>query len=138
MISGLNKRRYKAGTESEARQIFNESFIAAKGGHACVRTLQVAPYKKSNSHDDSLFVDLENNFFQVVAMLPNNQVRVRRILKEKFMPKWSMRNWDFAGIYSVRKIEKETRVMCVTQVAAKAVYLHDNIIAIATTDMIDC
>ena len=134
---GQNKKRFRPGTDSEGTQIMTNGFIANENGHFCFKTMRVLPYNSGNSEDNSMFADSRMNLYQCQEVLSDKEVRAKRLFTGKYVASY-MRdryNWSMAGVFAIKKICAYSTVVQTKDIAAKAVLINKNVVALATRDM---
>ena len=137
---GKCKRRFKAGTDSEGTQMMNGIFHANSTGHFCGRGLTYQPYNPKNKKDDSIVFDYAMRAFQVLEGPPNHPeqgfLKVHFIETKSYCAKYSGMNWNFAGVFKVVRIKRDEQFVDLSMIVAKGVMINDNLVAVATDDMI--
>ncbi len=137
---GEAKRRFRPGTDSEGTQIIIGTFVAAEAGHYCQRGLRVAPNVATNKRDDSIFFDEFMTAYKCVEST-KDLVTCQVITTGKYQPNYVDQkfNMTFAGVFAVQKwpLESDTKYEFENhKVVAKGIKIAENVICVATVDML--
>ncbi len=137
---GEAKKRFRPGTESEGTQIIIATFIASEGGHFCKNGFVVTPYLATNKRNDSIFFDEEMRAFRCVEVA-NKTITCQAIATGRYQPSYIASDYklSFAGVFAVKRWPLETDSTIefhTSQVIAKGIKLSDNVICLATEDMV--
>ncbi len=137
---GEAKRRFRPGTDSEGTQIMIGTFVAAESGHFCQHGVRVAPKLATNKRNDSIFFDEFMTAYKCVEAT-KDIVTCQVIVTGKYQPNYinDQYNMTFAGVFAVQKwpLENDRKYEFETdRVVAKGVKLAENVICVATIDML--